>query len=156
MSEVDRKTIKVLLAAPQIEQHELADRMGYDPAYVSNVFGGFGEARLAFRRAFGETIGSLVLGTFDPEAEESYPAAPLLELITARASEGPSRREFYRDLGASSQALKARRTFEGMFVDRICCALGVHPSTVYGDSVFDRSPFGSCDLDGEDQEREAS
>lgn len=132
MNQVDRKSINVLLAALGIEQHELAEMMGYDKGYVSNVFNGFTEARPAFRRAFGETIGSLILGTFAPVSRETYPAGPLMELISARASQAESKREFYRELGTNASALRDRKTFDGVFVDRVCCALGVHPSSVYG------------------------
>lgn len=132
MNEVDRKTINILLAALDIEQHELSEMMGYDKGYVSNVFNGFTEARPAFRRAFGETIGSLILGTYEAEVKESYPAGPLLELISKRASQAVSKREFYRELGTNAQALKNRKCFDGLFVDRVCCQLGVHPSSLYG------------------------
>ncbi len=132
MKQIDRRTINILLAALDIEQHELAEMMGYDKGYVSNVFNGFTEARPAFRRAFGETIGSLILGTYEPVSRESYPAGPLVELIASRAAQAPSKREFYRELGTNASALKDRDTFDGLFVDRICCALGVHPSSVYG------------------------
>ncbi|MDQ3964620.1 MAG: hypothetical protein M3277_12040 [Actinomycetota bacterium] len=132
MIEVDRKTINVLLACLGLEVNELAERMGYDRGYVSNVINGFTEARPAFRRAFGETIGSMVLGTYHPRSMERYPAAPLVELIHRRAAEAPRKRDFYRDLGISSEGLKDRDTFDGIFVDRVCCALGVHPSAVYG------------------------
>ena len=132
MNQIDRKTINILLAALDIEQHELSEMMGYDKGYVSNVFNGCTEARPAFRRAFGETIGSLILGTYEPLSRESYPAAPLVELIAARAAQAASKRQFYRELGTNASALKARKTFDGVFVDRVCCALGVHPSSVYG------------------------
>jgi len=132
VNKVDRKTINILLAALDIEQHELSEMMGYDKGYVSNVFNGFTEARPAFRRAFGETIGSLILGTFEPLSRETYPAGPLAELIAARASQAVSKREFYREIGTNASALRGRKTFDGLFVDRVCCALGVHPSSVYG------------------------
>ena len=131
--EVDRKTIAILLAALDIEQHELAEMMGYDRGYVSNVFNGFTQARPSVRRAFGETIGSLILGTYEPEVKESYPAGPLLELIAARAAQAVSKREFYSELGTNLQALKNRKRFDGVFVDRVCCQLGVHPTSVYPD-----------------------
>lgn len=129
---IDRKVVRILLAALDIEQHELADMMGYDRGYVSNVFSGSAVARPAFRRAFGETIGSLILGRFEPEVTECYPAGPLVEFISSRAAQALSKREFYRELGTSAQSLKARRYFDGVFVDRLCCQLGVHPSSVYG------------------------
>ena len=132
MNRVDRKAVNVLLAALGMEQHEFAALMGYDEGYVSNVLNGFTETRPAFRRAFGETIGSLVLGTFEREVRESYPAGPLLELISQRAARAVSKRDFYRDLGTSAQALKNRKCFDGLFVDRICCRLGVHLSALYG------------------------
>lgn len=132
MIAVDRKTINVLLACLGLEVNELAERMSYDRGYVSNVINGFTEARPAFRRAFGETIGSLVLGTYHPRSVERYPAAPLIELVRQRTVEAPRKRDFYRDLRISSECLRERETFDGIFVDRVCCALGVHPSAVYG------------------------
>jgi transcriptional regulator with XRE-family HTH domain len=129
---VDRKSLHILLAALDIEQHELAEMMGYDRRYLSNIFNGFAEARPAFRRAFGETIGTLILGKYDAEAKEYYPAGPLLELINQRAEEALSKRDFYAEIGANAQALKNRKRFDGVFVDRVCCQLGVHPSSVYG------------------------
>ncbi|MDQ3954131.1 MAG: hypothetical protein M3285_01090 [Actinomycetota bacterium] len=132
MIEVDRKTIRVLLACLELEVKELAEHMGYDAGYVANVINGFTEARPAFRRAFGETIGSLVLGTYHALTVERYPAAPLVELILRRAAEARSKRDFYRDLGVSGDYLKTRDFVDGVFVDRVCCALGVHPTAVYG------------------------
>ena len=129
---VDRKTLHILLAALDIEQHELAEMMGYDRRYLSNVVNGFSEARPAFRRAFGETIANLILGNYQAETKEFYPAGPLLELISRRADEAVSKRDFYAEIGANAQALKNRKRFDGVFVDRVCCQLGVHPSSIYG------------------------
>ncbi|MGH2807785.1 MAG: hypothetical protein ACRDKT_10980 [Actinomycetota bacterium] len=130
--EPDRKTIRILLACLELEVRELAEHLGYDEGYVANVFNGFTNASPSFRRAFGETIGTLVLGTYEPLTAERYPAQPLVDYVMRRAAEAPSKRDFYRDLGTSTQALKGRHTFDGIFVDRICCALGVHPSAIYG------------------------
>lgn len=132
MNQVDRKTINILLAALDIEQHELGEMMGYDRRYLSNVFNGSLEARPAFRRAFGETLAILMLGTFVAVGSERYPAAPLLALIEKRAAQAASKRDFYRELGTSAEALRRRETLDGLLVDRVCCALGIHPSSVYG------------------------
>jgi hypothetical protein len=128
---IDRKTINILLAALNIGQGELAELMGYDKGYAANVFNGFTEARPAFRRAFGETIGSLILGSYQPATAERYPAAPLLTLITQRAAEASCKRDFYRQLGVN-ETIHKRSTLDAVLVDRVCCALGVHPSSVYG------------------------
>lgn len=128
----DRKTLNILLAALDLEQNELAEMMGYERGYVSNVFNGFTEARPGFRRALGETIGTLILGNYHPVSGERYPAAPLVALVERRASQAPSKRDFYRDLGTNLSCLKAHDSFDGIFVDRICCALGLHPTSVYG------------------------
>jgi len=88
--------------------------------------------RPGFRRAFGETVASLVLGPHEETVMESYPPEPLMKLIESRAAEAPSKREFYRELGTNAQAIKNRKRFDGLFVDRVCCALGVHPTSVYG------------------------
>ena len=133
MSAVDVKTFRVLLACLELEVNELAGTMGYDARYVSNVVNGFTKASPAFRRAFGETIGALVFGTHEPRGAARYPAEPLLTLIRQRAAEAPRKRDFYRDLGVSGEALRRHSTFDVVFVDRVCCALGVHPSAVYGD-----------------------
>ena len=127
----DRKTIAILLAALELEQNQLAELMGYDKGYVSNVFNGFTIARPAFRRAFGETIASLILGNFQPPTAETYPADPLVSLIEKRAAQTPCKRDFYRDLGTSHQALRHRKVLDALLVDRLCCALGVHPTSVY-------------------------
>ncbi len=136
MKDVDRKTIRVLLAALDIEVQELAKRMAYDEGYVVNVLNGFTVARPGFRRAFGETIGALMLGTYEPRIDERYPAGPLVALIERRAAAAPRKRDFYRDLGTSRQALRKREWLDGIFVDRICCALGVHPASVCGDDIL--------------------
>lgn len=112
--QVDRRTIKVLLAALELEQQELADHMGYQRFYVVNVLNGFTKASPAFRRAFGETIATLILGPYE-NALESYPPEPLLRLIESRAAAAPSKRDFYRDLGTNPQALKSRKVFGGLF-----------------------------------------
>lgn len=129
--EVDRKSIKIILAALDLEVHELATAMGYDAGYFTNVTNGFTQASPGFRRAFGDTIATFVFGQFEPSKIESYPPGPLLELVQRAASRAPSKREFYRELGTSAQALKSRKSLDGILVDRICCALGVHPSSVY-------------------------
>jgi hypothetical protein len=132
VKEIDRKTLNILLAALDIEQHELADMMGYDKGYVVNVLNGFTKASPGFRRAFGETVASLVLGPHDEMVKETYPPEPLVQLIESRAAAAPSKREFYREPGTNAQAIKNRKSFDGLFVDRVCCALGVHPTSVYG------------------------
>lgn len=126
----DRRTLNILLAALDLEQRELADLMGYEPGYVANAFNGHTEARPAFRRAFGETIGSLILGTYQPATAERYPAAPLLKLITTRAAGASCRRDFYRDLGVN-ESIHKRDTLDAVLVDRVCCSLGIHPTAVY-------------------------
>ena len=128
----DRKTLNILLAALEIEQNQLAELMGYRQGYVSNVFNGFTEARPAFRRAFGETIGSLILGNYQPPTAERYPAGPLVSLLANRAADAPCKRDFYRDLGIN-ESIKNRDTLDAMTVDRICCSLGIHPTSVYPD-----------------------
>ncbi len=133
MSEVDRKTIKILLASVELEVRELAEQIGYDRGYVVNVLNGFTKASAGFRRAFGDTIASLVFGPYEETVKETtYPSEPLVALIEKRAADAPSKRDFYSDLGTSAQVIHSRKCFDGVFVDRICCALGVHPSSVYG------------------------
>jgi hypothetical protein len=137
---IDRKTIKILLVSLDLEVAELAQHMGYDDGYVVNVLNGITDASPGFRRAFGETIGALILGGYERDVSESYPPAPLVAFIEKRAAEARSKREFYRELGTSAQSLRSRKSFDGIFVDRICCALGVHPSYVYGRDYDGQEP----------------
>jgi hypothetical protein len=123
--------LNILLAALGLEQKELATLMGYDKAYVVNVFNGHTVARPAFRRALGETIGSLILGTYEPASAERYPAAPLLSVIQNRAADAPCKRDFYRKLGVNV-SIHNRETLDALLVDRVCCSLGIHPTSVYG------------------------
>ena len=128
---VDRRAVKILLAALELEQRELAAHMGYDATYVANIFGGFTEPSGAFKRAFGELVADLLLG--DARKKPTlYPAAPLKELIARRAADARDKAQFYADLGLGSSGLNGRRHVTADVVDRICCALGVHPSAVYG------------------------
>lgn len=129
---VDRRAIRIVLAALELENGELAHQLGYDDGYAANVLTGHSPASPAFRRALGDVIVSLLLGPYEGSVRESYPAEPLVSLVRRRAVEAPSKRDFYAGIGTSPQALRNRKTFDGIFVDRICCALGVHPSSVYG------------------------
>jgi hypothetical protein len=128
----DRKALNVLLALLELPQGRLAEHMGYDRGYVVNVLNGFTTASPGFRRAFGETVATLLLGPLEQSVRESYPPGPLVDLVQRAAGEAPSKRDFYRDLGTTLQALKNRKRLDGILVDRICCALGVHPSSLYG------------------------
>ena len=129
---IDRKALKVILAVLDMDLRDLAEHTGYDHGYVVNILNGFTPPSASFRRALGDTIATLVLGASEAQVQESYPAAPLMDLIERAASQARSKREFYADIGTSAQALKKHSCFDGVFVDRICCALGVHPSSVYG------------------------
>lgn len=128
---VDHRTIKVLLAALDIEQRELAGVMGYRPAYLANVLNGHTPASASFRQAFGEALAELLLGEPDP-APDRYPAHPLRALVQRRAADADSPTQFYSDLGISVHSLSKRDVLPGALVDRLCCALGVHPTSIYG------------------------
>jgi DNA-binding Xre family transcriptional regulator len=127
---VDRRTLDVLLAVLQIDQRELADRMGYHPAYMTNVVNGMTKVSRPFRKAFGAAVADLILGQ-DRSSEDMYPAGPLVKLIESRAADAPMKRDFFADLGVNRQRLKNRDTVSGADIDRICCELGVHPSALY-------------------------
>lgn len=128
---VDRRSINVLLAALDIEQRQLAELMGYRPAYVTNVLNGQTPVSAAFRQAFGDAVAELLLGQPDP-APDRYPAQPLRDLVRRRAAAADSRTRFYEDLGISVHSLSNRDVLPGALVDRLCCALGVHPTSIYG------------------------
>ena len=151
---VDRKSINILLAALDIEQRELAHRMGYDKVYVSNVLCGFTPASDAFKQSFGEVVADLVIGTSRTEASR-LPAGPLVEFLENRAKSATCRSAFYEELGLNVQGWINRKYVTESLLDRICCQLGVHPSAIYGDSVFERlAPLAA--LDGKNQGPESS
>jgi transcriptional regulator with XRE-family HTH domain len=127
---VDRRSVNVLLAALDIEQRDLAELMGYKPTYVANVLNGHTVVSRPFGDAFGVALAELLLGMV--ASRDMYPAAPLVELIHKRATEAPSREQFYDDLGVDRHALDHRDVLAGSLVDRVCCALGVHTTAVYG------------------------
>ena len=128
---VDRRTLNVLLAALDIEQRELADRMGYDKTYVVNIFNGFTQTSNAFKQAFGDALGDLLLG--GTRRAKRLPAAPLVEFLETRARGAECRSAFYENLGLNPQSWhRGRKYVSESQLDRICCALGVHPSSIYG------------------------
>lgn len=127
---VDRRALKILLAALEMEQRDLASDMGYDVTYVANVVNGFTEPSDAFKRAFGDVVADVLLGPARLR-HVSYPAEPLRRLIAQRAMGAPSKARFYADLGLTSQGWGKRQTVPASLVDRVCCALGVHPSAIY-------------------------
>lgn len=128
---VDRRTINVLLAALEIEQHELAERMGYDKGYVVNVFNTFTAPSDSFKKAFGEVVADLVLGSSRTHVSR-LEAAPLIDYLRKRAQEAECRSQFYAHLGLTAQAWNRRKFVTASQVDDICCQLGIHPSEIYG------------------------
>jgi hypothetical protein len=128
---VDRRAVGVLLAVLGIEERELAELMGYRPGYVTNVLNGRTPVSRSFHDAFGKAIACMLVGP-PPAQPERYPAGPLLVLIRRRAAQAPSKSQFYADLGVSVNSLSGRKVVSGALVDRVCCALGVHPTAVYG------------------------
>jgi transcriptional regulator with XRE-family HTH domain len=129
---VDRKTLNILLAALDIEQRELAERMGYDKGYVVNIFNGFTAPSDGFKRTFGEVVADLVLGSSRTDVSR-LPAQPLIEYLRRRAQEAECRSQFYEDLGLTPQGWHRRKYVSESLLDRICCQLGIHPSEIYGD-----------------------
>ena len=127
---IDRKTLKILLAALELEQHELATAMGYDATYVANVLGGHTRVSDSFRAGFGEFVAEAILGEKLPKA--TLPAAPLIEFIEKRAADAGCKSDFYDQLGLASNGWHKRKRVTVAIVDRLCCKLGVHPTAVYG------------------------
>lgn len=157
--DLDRKALKILLAALDLEFADIADALGYQRGYVSNVLTGYRPPSDIFRAAFGELVAELLLGGTVRESNRSLPAAPLARYLARRAAQAHCKRDFYADLGLPSGGWNKRVRVPPALVDRVCCHLGMHPSEIYGrewDSVFDRSSFGSCDLGGKNDKREAS
>jgi transcriptional regulator with XRE-family HTH domain len=128
---VERKAIRILLAGLDIHQNQLAELMGYKRGYVINVLNGHASVSSEFRIAFGDTIARLLLGEPCPKAG-LYPPGPLVELMQRRAAEALSVSEFYDELQIQPCDLNGRDVVSERVVDRVCCALGVHPSAIYG------------------------
>lgn len=128
---VDRRAADVILTLCGLEIREFAEHAGYDAGYVSNVLTGATVPSLAFRRAFGETVATLIFGPSDGP-DRQLPAEPLVELVRKRARYAARKRDFYSDAGINMNYLVSRKSVSHALVDRICCALGVHPTSIYG------------------------
>ncbi len=131
MSEIDRRAVRVVLALCDMELGDLAECLGYERGYVSNVLTGQTRPSPAFCRSFGDTIADLVFGERCPSGR-MVPTAPLLELVQRRAKYAPRKRDFYSDNGINMSYLSSREFVSEVIADRICSALGVHPSSLYG------------------------
>ena len=131
MSDVDRRAVKVILALCNMELKDFAECLGYERRYVSNVLTGQTRSSPAFCKAFGDTVAALIFGE-RCSAGRMLPAAPLLELVRRRARYAPGKRDFYSDNGINMNYLSSREFVSEVVVDRICSALGVHPSSLYG------------------------
>jgi len=138
MSEVDRRAVKVLLALCEMENRDFADCLGYDSGYVSNVLTGATRPSPAFCRAFGDTVAELVFGERCRRGG-MLPAAPLAELVRRRARYAARKRDFYSDNGINMNYLSSHEYVSEVVVDRICSALGVHPSAIYGSEAEEAS-----------------
>ena len=138
MNRVDRRAVDVILAVLGIEQRELAELMGYRDGYVANVMNGCTNASPAFRQAFGDALAELVLGPVGHPLL-TLPAAPLANLLKKRAAQAPSKKQFYADLGISPHGWNKREVVTELVVDRICSALGVHPSALYDEAWSEAS-----------------
>jgi hypothetical protein len=131
VNHIDRKAVGVILALCDLELAEFAQFLGYERGYVSNVLTGQTKPSPAFCRAFGDTVARLVFGE-RCRGGRLLPAQPLLELVRRRARYAPGKREFYSDNGINMSYLSSREFVTDVVVDRVCSALGVHPSSVYG------------------------
>jgi hypothetical protein len=132
VNEIDRRAVKVILAMCDMELAEFAQHFGYEPRYVSNVLTGATRPSPAFCRAFGDTVAELVFGE-RCRPGRMLPAGPVVELVRRRARYAPRKRDFYSDNGINVGYLSSREFLSEVVVDRICSALGVHPSSLYGD-----------------------
>ena len=128
---IDRRAVRVLLALCDVELGEFAECLGYDRGYVSNVLTEQTRPSPAFCRAFGDTMARLVFGE-SCDRGRILPTGPLLDLVRRRARYAPRKRDFYSDNGINMKYLSSRDYVSETVVDRICSALGVHPSSVYG------------------------
>jgi hypothetical protein len=127
---IDRRAVTVILALCEMELGDFAECLGYERGYVSNVLTGQTRPSPAFCRAFGDTVAELVFGERCSRGR-MLPTAPLLELVRRRARYVPRKRDFYSDNGVNMNYLSSREFVSEVVVDRICSALGVHPSSIY-------------------------
>lgn len=134
MNAIDRRAIRVILALCDMELSELAECLGYERGYVSNVLTGQTPPSPAFRRAFSDTVAQLVFGE-GCGSGRMLPAAPLVDLVRRRARYAARKRDFYSDHGINLSYLTSHDRISEMLVDRICCSLGVHPSSLYDEEV---------------------
>jgi hypothetical protein len=130
MTHIDRRAIGVILALCDMDISDFAKCLGYDRGYVSNVLTGSTQPSPAFCRAFGDTVAALVFGE-RRQSGRMLPAGPLIELVRSRARYVPRKRDFYSDNGINMKYLCSRDLVSEIVVDRICSALGVHPSAIY-------------------------
>lgn len=128
--EIDRRAVQVILTLCDMELRDFAECVGYDRGYVSNVLTGQTRPSPAFCRAFGDTVAELVFGE-RCHPGRMLPAGPLVELVKRRARYAPRKRDFYSDNGINMNYLRSRDFVSEVVVDRICSALGVHPSSIY-------------------------
>ncbi len=73
----NRTALNVVLAVLNIEQREFAADMGYDPAYVANVFNNSTPPSDAFKSAFGAALADHLLGRSRTQ-NTRFRARPLL------------------------------------------------------------------------------
>lgn len=127
----NRTALNVVLAVLDIEQREFAVDMGYEPAYVANVFNNSTPPSDAFKLAFGRALADRLLGSSRTQ-NSRLPAQPFADYLARCAKAASSKEQFYADLGLSSHGWSKRRFVTEELVDRVCCELGVHPSCIYG------------------------
>jgi hypothetical protein len=139
MSDIDRRAIRVILALCDMDLSDFAKCLGYDRGYVSNVLTGSTPPSPAFCRAFGNTIAGLVFGV-RRRPGRMLPAGPVVELVRRRARYAPRRRDFYSDNGINMKYLCSRDLVSEVVADRICSALGVHLSAIYGNEITTEEP----------------
>lgn len=128
----NRTALNVMLAALELEQREVAQLMGYDERYVSNVFNGFTSPSAAFKSEFGRVLADLLLGETNGGKSRGLPAKPFTDYIERRAGQAPNIADFYADLGLSRRGWSNRKFVSEELVDRVCCQLGIHISAIYG------------------------
>jgi len=132
MTDLDRRAVRVILALCDMELGDFAECLGYERGYVSNVLTGQTRPSPAFCRAFGNTVAELIFGEHC-RSGRMLPAAPLVDLVRRRARYAARKRDFYSDHGINMSYLTSREHLSEVVIDRICSALGVHPSSLYAD-----------------------
>lgn len=138
---IDKRAIRVVLAALDWKVADLGRAMGRSRKAVSNVLTGHEPASDRFVEEFGLAIAdaifeaeTLVVRRRFNDAIELFPAGPLRDAVRVYARrEGMDSRAIAVGCGLDGAVWSQARLFDPDVVDRICDVIHIHPTEVYPD-----------------------